>query len=588
MDWQAWATMGVVALVVATLAFTRAAPDVVMVGAVTLLLTVGVLTPAEALGGLANEGMVTVAALFVVAAGIRETGALEAIAHRALGRPRSVSEAQLRLSLPVASMSAFLNNTPIVAMMVPVVAEWARKHRISPSKLMMPLSFATILGGLCTLVGTSTNVVVHGLLRAEGLPGMGMFEITWIGVPAAIVGIAYLVVASRWLLPERRPATAELGDPRAYTVEMVVEPGSLLVGQTIEHAGLRHLSGMYLLEIERDDTLLTAVGPDTRLEADDHLVFVGVVDSVVELRRVRGLKPATDQVFKLDAPRLDRCLIEAVVSESCPLLGKSIREGRFRSVYNAAVIAVSRHGERIAKKIGDIVLRPGDTLLLEGRPSFVDQQRNSRDFYLVSQVRGWSPPRYERGGTALAVLAAMVLAMGTEWITPLNAALLAAGLMVLTRACSVVAARRSVDWAVLLVIAASFALGQAMDKTGAAEAVARTLIGFAGTNPYLVLAAVYAVTMLFTELMSNNAAAVLIFPIAIATAHALDVNYRPFVMAATVAASCGFATPIGYQTNLMVYGPGGYRFGDYVRYGGLLNLLVAVIVVLLAPRVWPF
>jgi di/tricarboxylate transporter len=452
----------------------------------------------------------------------------------------------------------------------------------------MPLSFATILGGLATKIGTSTNVIVSGLMLAQLGRPMEMFELAAIGLPAAVAGILYMVIASRWLLPERKPAMNQLEDPRAYTVEMMVEPGSSLEGKSIEQAGLRHLSGMYLMEIDRNEQILTAVGPETKLQGKDRLIFAGIVESVVELQRIRGLKPATNQVFKLQSPSGERCLVEAVVSDTCPLVGKSVREGRFRSYYDAAVIAVARSGERIQKKIGDIVLRTGDTLLLATHPSFVDLQRNSRDFFLVSPVEGSTPVRHERGFVALAVLALMVLALSFQLRSEVTIALAAAGLMLLTRCCSAAAAKRSLDWQVLLTIAASIGLGAALQKTGADRAIAKSVIAMAGTNPQVVLAVVYGVTMVFTEVLSNNTSAVLMFPIAVATAGSLGVDPMPFVVSITIAASCGFATPIGYQTNLMVYGPGGYRFSDYTRFGGILNLIVWAIAVTVAPRVWPF
>jgi di/tricarboxylate transporter len=588
MGLDAWLTVAVLTAILALLVATNVAADLAMFGGLTVLLLAGIITPREALAGMAEPAMVTVAALFIVAAGIRETGALHLVIDRVFGRPRSVFRAQLRMMLPVAGISAFMNNTPLVAMLLPVVTDWSKKMRLSPSKLLMPLSFATILGGLATKIGTSTNVIVSGLMLAQLGRPMAMFELAYLGVPAALAGILYMVSMSRFLLPERKPAITNLEDPRAYTIEMTVDPGSALEGKSIEEAGLRHLSGMYLMEIDRNEQILTAVGPETRLQGKDRLIFVGIVDSVVELQRIRGLKPATDQVFKLDAPSHERCLVEAVVSDSCPVVGKNIREARFRSLYDAAVIAVARSGERIQKKIGDIVLRSGDTLLLATHPSFVDRQRNSRDFFLVSPVEGSAPPSHERAVLALAVLGLMVLGLSFQIRSEAVVALSAAGLMLLTRCCSTAAARRSLDWQVLLTIAASIGFGAALQKTGADRAIASGLVTLAGTNPYAVLVALYGVTMLFTEVLSNNTAAVLMFPIALATARSLQVEPMAFLMPITIAASCGFATPIGYQTNLMVYGPGGYRFSDYLRFGGILNLIVWIITVALAPMVWPF
>lgn len=588
MGWEAWFTLSLIALMLGLLAFTRLSADLVMLGILVVLLMTRILTPEQALAGLANEGMVTVGVLFVVVAGLKETGGIALLAQRVLGRPRSILQAQIRLMFPVATLSAFVNNTPIVAMLMPVVIEWAKKHQLSVSRLLIPLSYATVLGGLCTIVGTSTNVVVSGLLaKTTGKP-LGFFDPAWVGLPTAVAGLLYLVAVGRWLLPERQPPLKQLEDPRQYTVEMLVAGDSPLIGRTIEEAGLRHLQGMYLMEIGRGEEVLVAVSSQERLKAADRLVFVGIVESVVELHKIRGLVPATEQVFKLDAPRATRSLIEAVVSDTCPLVGMSIREGRFRAVYNAAVVAVARNGQRVCQKIGDIVLRTGDTLLLEAHPSFVEQQRNSRDFFLVSRLEDSTPPRHERAWISLAILIAMIGAASLEVLSMLSAAILAAGLMILVRCCSRLQAYRAIDWEVLVVIAASFGLGKALEVSGAAAHIAGTLAGLSGGNPWTSLALVYAMTVVFTEVLSNNAAAVLIFPIAMATATQLHVNYMPFIMALMMAASAAFATPIGYQTNMMIYGPGGYRFTDFTRIGLPLNLVAGTVTVLLAPLVWPF
>ncbi|NBT13221.1 MAG: SLC13 family permease [Planctomycetia bacterium] len=589
-DWQALLTAGVAVCTLAILLFGQRAPDMAMVGGVIVLLVAGVLTPDEAFKGMSNEGMLTVAALFVVAAAVERTGALATVVDRALGRPQSLASAQLRTMAAPAAVSAFMNNTPVVALMVPAIRDWAKKHRLSVSKLLMPMNAAVILGGLCTLIGTSTNIVVSGLFAAKAGRTLGMFEITWLGVPLLAVGFVYLTFASRsnWLLRDRRPAMSSSDDPRQYSLEMLVEPGSPLVGRSIEEAGLRGLEGLFLMEIDRGGHVMAAVAPTERLEAGDRLVFVGVVDSVVELQKIRGLRPATDQLFQLDGPRSERVLVEAVVSNSCPLVGSTIRAGRFRSTYDAVVIAVARNGERLAMKIGDIVLEPGDTLLLEASPAFFERQRSNRDFYLVSEVSGSTPPRHDQAWIACTVLAAMVLAATLELVPMVAAAFCAAAVVVATGCISANEARRSIEWESLLLIAASFGLARAMEKTGLDEAIARSTIAAAGDHPHVVLAAIYFVTMLFTELMSNNAAAVLVFPIAWQTAADMGLNPLPFVMAVTVAASCGFATPMGYQTNLMIYGPGGYKFSDYVRFGGLLNLLVMAATVILAPLIWPF
>ena len=587
-NWPAALTAVVVFATLTALLFGQRGPDMAMIGGVVVLLAAGVLAPDEALRGMSNEGMITVAALFVLAAAVERTGALAALVDRTLGRPTSLAQAQIRTMVAPAALSAFMNNTPVVALMVPAIRDWAKKHRLSVSKLLMPMNAAVVLGGLCTLIGTSTNVVVSGMMAAKTGRPMGMFEITWLGVPLLAAGMVYLVIASRHLLKDRQPAVSPSDDPRQYSLEMLVEPGSPLVGRSIEEAGLRGLDGLFLMEIDRGGHVMAAVAPTERLEAGDRLVFVGVVDSVVELQKIRGLRPATDQVFKLDDPRTERVLIEAVVSNTCPLVGRTIREGRFRSTYDAVVIAVARNGERLQMKIGDISLEPGDTLLLETSPAFAVHQRSNRDFYLVSAVSNFTPPRHDRAWIACTVLAAMVLAATLELVPMVAAALVAAAVVVAMKCISSDEARGAIEWESLLLIAASFGLARAMEKTGLAEGIAQSTIAAAGDHPHVVLAAIYLVTMLFTELMSNNAAAVLTFPIAWQTATDLGVNPMPFVIAVTVAASCGFATPMGYQTNLMIYGPGGYKFSDYVRFGGPLNLLVMAITVALAPLIWPF
>jgi di/tricarboxylate transporter len=607
----AFFTLAIVVALLLLLAFSAVAPDILLMAGVVLLLVTGVLAPSDALAGLSNEGMVTVAVLYVVGAGVRETGGVDWIAKSLFGRPRTLLGAITRLVFPTMGLSAVMNNTPLVAMLLPAVNDFAKAQRIAPSKLMIPLSYAAILGGTMTLIGTSTNLVVQGLvIKTLGDANkLGMFDITWVGVPAALIGGIYVIFAARFILPDRRPALSTADDPKEYTVEMQVEAESPLVGRSIESAGLRHLPKLFLAEIDRDGNAMVAVSPREVLRAGDRLLFVGVVESIVELQRIRGLVPATEDVFHLKAPRPQRCLIEAVVSNTCPLIGMTIRDSRFRSHYNAVVVAVARNGERLHQKIGDIVLHAGDVLLVEAHPSFADQQRNSRDFFLVSKVQESTPPKHELALFAIGILFAMVVAISgkdllevaagalpalrpaVDWFpqfSTLMASMLAAVAMLLTRCVSLETARKSIDWEVLLAIAASFALGAALQKTGAAQMIAESTTSLAGGHAWLALAIIYVVTMVVTELITNNAAAALMFPFALATAEKLGVNYMPFVITVMMAASAGFATPIGYQTNLMVYGPGGYRFSDYVKAGAPLDLLICAVTVALAPLAFPF
>lgn len=589
LSWQGWLAIAVTFGTFLFNALTTLSAEAVFLGGLAVLLISGVLPTEAALAGFSNPGMVTVGVLYIVVTGLQKTGGLDQISQVLLGLPKNQTIALVRLMAPVMGLSAVLNNTPVVAMFIPVVGDWCRKLRISPSKLMIPLSYAAIMGGMCTLIGTSTNLVVNGLLvSATDYPGLHLFDIAWVGIPCAIAGITLLMTAGRWLLPIRKPAVGDFADPRRYTVEMVVETNSPLAGKTVEQAGLRHLPGLYLAEISREKQLLTAINPHEVLREHDQLVFVGIVDSIVDLHHIRGLQPATDQVFKLNTPRTERCLIEAVVSNSCPLVGKTIREGAFRTQYGAVVLAVGRNGERLFGKIGNIRLRAGDTLLLEAPPTFLEERRVSRDFYLVSGIPNSDPPRHDKSLIAFAILTGMVVLATFGWMDMLNAAALAAVLMLVTGCCSVSGAFKSIDWSVLLVIGAALGIGKALESTGAAGAIASALIGIAGDNPWLALAIIYGVTTLLTEVITNNAAAALVFPIAFSLSNTLGVSFIPFVITIMIAASASFSTPIGYQTNLMVYGPGGYKFTDFMRVGIPFNLTFWMITVLLAPRFFPF
>lgn len=589
LHWQAWVSIAITVAAFLFNALTSLPSEMVFLAALGILLTSGILETNAALAGFSNAGMVTVAVLYMVVTGLQQTGALAWISQRVLGLPNGEKAALLRLMPPIIGLSAFLNNTPVVAMFIPVVKDWCRKLSVSPSKLMIPLSYAAIFGGVCTLIGTSTNLVVNGLLIANtDHPGLRMFDIAWVGLPCVLAGIAFLYIAQGPLLPIRKPVIGNTDELRQYTVEMVVMPHSPIAGSTVEQAGLRHLPGLYLAEIVRDNQVIPAVSPKEVLRENDQLVFVGVVDSVIDLHHMRGLQPATDQVFKLDSPRTQRCMIEAVVSNTCPLVNKTIREGQFRSRYKAVVLAVARNGERLLGKIGNIVLEPGDNLLLEADPMFLERQRASKDFYLVSSIPDSEPLRHEKAPWAIAILTVMVILAAFGWLSMLKAATLAAMLMLVAGCCSPTRSLQSIEWSVLLVIGAALGIGKALQTTGAAGAIASTCINIAGDNPWVVLAVVYAMTNLMTEVITNNAAAAIMFPISLALSENLGVDFIPFVIAIMIAASASFSTPIGYQTNLMVYGPGGYKFTDFTRIGFPLNVLFGIITVAIAPLIYPF
>lgn len=599
MNWEAYYCVAVLGLVFSGL-LVNVASDALLLGAVVLVALAGIITPQEALAGFSNPAVLTIGALYVVAAALRETGALDTMGSLILGRAKSERGMLVRMAGAIPGMSAFLNNTPIVAMFIPIVCDWCKKHRVAPSKLLLPLSYLSILGGTCTLIGTSTNLVVNGLMAdtcrllpefSESLRPIGFFELGRVGLVYAIVGIAFLLLVGRRLLPSRVGLIEKLtASSREYLVDMLVQKDCRLVGQTIEQAGLRHLPGLFLIEITRNDHAISPVRPDEVLWADDVLTFTGVVSTIVDLDRIAGLIPVGDHGYEPESvSRRGEMLCEAVVSPTCPSIGKTIRGAEFRASYNAAVIAVHRGGERLAGKVGDIVLRSGDTLLLQAGVHFMRANRNNSDFLLVGGVEDSRPVRYDRAIISLGLLALLIGLMVTGVVSIVIAALVAAGLMVVTRCISISHARQSVGWQTLITIAAAFGLAKSLDNAGCVASTAGFLVRFLGDwGPYALLVGVYLMTTLFAASIGNNAAAALAFPFAVGIASQAGVNPRPFVMAVVFAASASFISPLSYQTNLMVYGPGRYRFIDFVRVGGPLNVLLLGCAVILIPLAWPF
>lgn len=625
MSFEAWLTLGVTALILVALIRDLAPPDLTFLGAVVVLLLFGVLDVEQAFAGFANPAVITVGLLFIVTAGLQETGILEASGRYLLGRAKTETGALGRLSTIILPLSAFLNNTPVVAMLVPITMTWARRNEVSPSKLLIPISYLAILGGTCTLIGTSTNLVVHGLMVDNGIEGrfaasrnealeaaradmtdeerraherrfpdqygIGLFELSLVGIPYAIVGAGYLTLFARKLLPDRKELLEQLGEQRReYLAEMLVSPGCRLAGQSVERAGLRNLPGLFLIEIDRDGTSVAPVSPDDMIEAGDRLIFTGVVSSIVELEQIPGLVPAADPSYEITpAQQRGRLLCEAVVSSRSPLIGKTIREADFRAAYGAAVVAVCRDGHRIPRKLGDVRLRPGDTLLLQTRPHFPRAHRNDPAFYLVTDVPDWKPLRRDRLWLAAATFVLLLVLMTTGIVDIAVAAGLAAVLMIGFGCVSAGDARQSIEWSTLVTIAAAFAVGTALDTSGAAAAVVKASFGFAEQfGPWVALAVIYLVVSGVTEVITNNAAAVLMFPFCLEVADRFQVSPLPFLVALMLAASASFTTPIGYQTNMMVYGPGGYKFSDFMRVGAPLNLLVWIVAIILIPIFWPF
>jgi di/tricarboxylate transporter len=613
----AWMSVLITVGLFVALLFRRDMPcDLLFLGGLALVVLLGIISPEEALAGFANSGVITVGALFIVAAGLRNTGVLDWVGNRLLGSARTGNAALVRLAMSLVPISAFINNTPVVAMFMPVVLDWCRKRGVSPSRLLIPLSYLTILGGICTLIGTSTNVIADGLLKEASqaaaaqdlytpafrheLRQMTLFEIGKVGFPCAVLGSLWLLLIGRRMLPNRTDLIDQFDERRReYLVELLVQPSCRLVGKNVEEAGLRHLRGLFLVEIDRGDEVITPVTPEDVLRAEDHLIFSGVVTTIVDLVKIPGIVPI-DADYDVQPQRRQRHLTEAVISQSSPLIGTTVREANFRQLYNAAVVAVHRNGSRLPNKIGDIVLEAGDTLLLQTRTEFASTYRHSRDFFLVAGVEGSQPRQHDRAWLALGLVGLLIAWLAaSNWFSgfsslagfgaPVVAALTIAVLMVATRCLPIADARAALDMHVLLTIAAALGLGRALTNSGADEGIANFMVVNIGPqNPYLLLIALYLMSMAFTEVITNSATTAMLFPLAVAMAHIGDYSPRPFVMAITLAASMSFLSPIGYQTNLMVMGPGGYHPRDYFRVGWSLTLVVATISLILIPRVWPF
>ncbi len=432
MSWDAWFTLGLIGLGIVALVREVLAPDLIFLGLLAVLLVAGILTPEEAFVGFANPVLVSIGALFVVAGALQHTGALEFVAMRVFGQIKSARRSLVKMMLPVAGLSAFLNSTPIVAMFVPIVSDWTRRHGVAPSRYLIRLSFATILGGTCTLIGTSTNLVGHSLMLASGMPGLSFFELSAIGLPCALVGFAFIALIGWRLFPDRKGLLEQVEESRReYLVELEVATECPLVGQQIEQAGLRHLPGLFLISIERAEGIVAPVGPQERIHVGDRMVFTGIVSTIVDLQKIRGLVPAGEHRDDWEQVLERTNLSEAVVSEDSPLVGSTIRDASFRTRYGAAVVAVHHGGRRIRGKIGDIVLHAGDTLLLETAPGFARAYRNSPDFYLVSEIHDSAPPRCEKAVPALLVLISLVITVACGVLPMVTAALLAACTVVL-------------------------------------------------------------------------------------------------------------------------------------------------------------
>lgn len=585
MTWQALLTLAVVAGVAVGMARDRLGADLVMFSGLVVLVVTGVVAPADAFSGFANPALVTIAALFIVAAALQETGALTVVMTAIFGKTRGGRRALLRLLVPAALSSGFMNNTPIVAMFIPVVREYAKRLGQSPSRFLMPLSFAAILGGTSTLIGTSGNLVVSGMLTANDAHPLSMFEISWVGIPSLVVGLVYLIAVGPYLLPRRRDLGQVVAqDADQYLAEVRLAEDSPLVGRTVEGAQLRHLPGLFLVEIRRrDGDIVRPVTPESSLEKGDHLVFTGIASTVADLRAFPGLVPLDAPHFKAD----EQELVQVVVSHRSDMVGRTVRDANFRRRFGAAILAVQRAGERIESKIGDIILRPGDTLMLLSPPGFSRVYQTNPNFYLVSELPAEAPPRYRMAHLSLAVLGVMALLPAVTSVPMPVSAAGAVVVLLLSGAVSPRRARAAVNWPVLVVIGSALGIAQGMATSGAAELVSEALLGLTTPlGPLGTLGAVYLVAVLFASVVSNAAAAALVFPVAWGAAEAGGLDPRPLAIAVAMASSAVFSTPMSYA-HLLIWGPGGYRYGDFARLGLPLNVLLFLVAMGLIPLIWP-
>ncbi len=596
MSIEAWLTAAIIVATFAFLLLTKIPPVVVFLGALTASVTLGLAPLKASLAGFANSGVLTVGALFMVAAGMYSTGAINIIADRLIGRPRTTVSAQGKILPPVAIGSAFLNNTPLVAMLIPIVRDMARTGPLQGSKLYMPISFASVLGGTCTLIGTSVNIIIGGLIldtlaqNAPGTPQMRPLEIfdpAWVAVPAAVLGVAMMMLASRWLFPDRDKKDSAV-EARSYRAEFVVPEGSPLIGRSLGEAGFVGSTSFQLLECTRSDGMAVALKSEILIESGDNLAFSADAEMVATLWEMPGLLPLA-KGHVMESERFTRRLVEVVVSPTSPFIGRHMAELPLpESPYHLRLVADSRAGKPLSGPIRDDRIEVGDNAILEVDDGFFYVNSREQDFSLTKTMRGHQLQRLNRAVTATVITAAMVALAALGWTSMLNAAMLATGAMLLTGCMTLRTAGRSVDFATLFVLGGAIGLAAAVTESGLAQNIAEFLIRIGGDNPQVVLAVVFAGRAVMANLITNAASAVFMFPIALSMAGQLEVSFMPFAIALMTGTVGSLITPTAYQTNLMVYGPGNYIFSDFIRAGLPLTILVGAVTVLLAPIVFGF
>ena len=591
MTWEIAFVLGLTVCAVVLFVTEKFSTDIVAILVMIVLLVFRVLTPAEGLAGFANTATVTVGAMFVLSAGMFRSGAVNFVG-KALGRLARHSSGLMLfvLMVGVGVLSSFLNNTAAVAILIPVVIVVARRADTSPSKLLMPLSFASMFGGMCTVLGTSTNILASSIAEQAGLQAFGMFEFTKLGVIFFAVGVAYMMTLGRRLVPDHRgrgdlTTSFGLGD---YLTDLVLETESKSVGHSLASAPLVKELNIDVLQILRGGDTLRPT-PETILREGDVLRIQGNLRTINELKGRAGVTFGMSMKWRDEhLQSTDTRLVEAVVGPSSPLAGKSLAESRLRANYGASVLAIRQHGTLRHGQFENITLTPGDALLIDVPNDQIEHLTQQRVFLVVSRA---GIPRFDwpKASKAIAIVVAVVVVAATGLVPIVAAAATGALMMVLSGCVSTEEAYGAIEWNVLFLLAGMLSLGAAMEKTGASTMLANGMIdSVGGLGQLALLAAFFGATMLLTEVMSNNATVALLLPIAITTAQAIDVSPHAFMFAVVFAASSSFMTPVGYQTNTMIYGPGQYRFKDFVRVGAPLNLIFWVLGTLLIPWFWPF
>jgi len=597
MSLDAWVTIGILTLTFGALLATKLPPATVFLGALTLSVTFGLAPLDRSLAGFSNSGVLTIGALFMVAAGMYSTGAISLLSEKFIGRPKTMLAAQLKILPHIAIGSAFLNNTPLVGMMIPVIDDLCRSTGLSKAKLYIPLSFTSILGGMCTLIGTATNLIIAGLVLDAintgaggnaGLQEISMFDPSMVAVPAMVLGLILVMITSRWFLSDARDGRANLVSRRRYGSEFTIPSGSILAGQTLAAAGFSNPVGFELLELNKADGSAVRMESGTKLETDDVLYVSSDVDTLARLWTMNGLSPR-HSLNPMQAERHDHQLVEAVISPQSQAVGRLVSEFPLPdSPFRMSLVAMCRNEQPIREHLQDVRIEVGDVGILEVGESFFFVNSQATEFSLVRRLSGYTIQRWHKAATATFITAAMVTSAAMGWMSMLNAAMLAAGAMLFTGCMTLRVAARSIDYGTIVVLAAAIGVAAAVSESGLAADIASLMTRLGGGDPVAALAVVFIGRIVMANLITNTASAVFMFPIALSIADQLGVNFMPFAVALMTGTIGAAITPAAYQTNLMVYGPGEYSFMDFVKMGVPLTVLVGVITVWLAPVFFPF